>query len=79
LLPIRLVHSIERINIRNNSNERLLTSQQRIFIEELVKKFPAFVEHESSSPCSHVPEIWPHLISEELVPQIHIRCLQNQF
>jgi hypothetical protein len=36
-----------------------------MFVEELVKEFPAFMEHRSSSPCSEVPAIWPYLLSVE--------------
>jgi hypothetical protein len=37
--------------------KNVLIPRQVMFVEELVKEFPAFMEHRSSSPCSEVPAI----------------------
>jgi hypothetical protein len=33
---------------------------QKLIVTELVKKYPFFVEHEGSLPCSHKPAIGPY-------------------
>jgi len=52
---------------------------EKLTVTQLVKKFPAFMEHEGSLPCSQKSASGPYTEPDVSNPYSHILCLEDPF